>query len=59
MKTGAWRELFRCLSSIPKNGDTRCDLHARFIDEGKAISFDTTMNGKRQIAVIPTTALNF
>ncbi len=59
MKTGAWRELFRCLSSMPANGDTRCDLHARFIDGGKAISFDTTMNDKRQIAVIPTTALNF
>ena len=44
---------------MPNNNDTRCDLHARFIDGGKYISFDTTMNGKRQIAVIPTTALNF
>lgn len=59
MKTGASRELLRCKSSMPKNNDTRCDLHARFIDDGKYISFDTTMNDKRQIAVIPTSALNF
>ena len=59
MKTGTSRELFRCATSRPQNADTRCDLHARFIDGGKYISFDTTMNGKRQIATIPTTALNF
>ncbi len=59
MKTGASRELFHCSTSIPKDVNTGCDLHARFIDNGKYISFDTTMNGKRQIAIIPTTALNF
>ncbi len=58
-KTGAHRELFRCKTVIPSNGDIRCDLHARFINGGKAISFDTTMNGCRQIAVIDTCALNF
>lgn len=59
IKTGASRELFRCKTVIPTNGDIRCDLHARFIDNGKFISFDTTMDNRRQIALIPTTALNF
>ena len=59
MKTGAWRVLLRAKSLPPANIDVRCDLHARFIDDGKYISYDTTENGKRQIAVIPTTALNF
>lgn len=59
MKTGTYRELFRCKTTMPQNTDIRCDLHARFIDGGQYISFDTTMNDKRQIAVIPTSALNF
>ena len=53
METGASCELFRCKTVIPANGDIRCDLHARFIRGGTAISFDTTMNGRRQIAVVP------
>lgn len=58
-ETGSSRELFRCKTVIPDNNDIRCDLHARFINGGKEISFDTTMNGCRQIAVIPATALDF
>lgn len=38
-------------------GDFRCDLHARFVWGGEAISFDTTHDGKRQIALISLKAL--
>ncbi|MBQ3085110.1 MAG: hypothetical protein IJC46_06655 [Clostridia bacterium] len=53
METGEWSELFRAFSVKPDIIDIRCDLHARFIQGGKFISFDTTHNNKRQIAVIP------
>jgi hypothetical protein len=59
METGESRELFRAFSVTPPVVDVRCDLHARFIDGGRAISFDTTHNGRRQIAVIPTNVLDF
>ena len=38
----------------PEDGDARCDLHARYVFNGKYVSFDTTMNDKRQIAIFPT-----
>ena len=59
MQTGETRELFAAFSVTPPVTDIRCDLHVRFIDGGRAISFDTTHNGKRQIAVIPTNVLDF
>lgn len=52
----------RCLLQARTNKidtDLRCDLHARFIWGGKAISYDTTQNGKREIAVFSTDVLNF
>lgn len=59
MKTQAWRLLLRAKSISVPNTDIRCDLHARFIDNAKYITYDTTENGKRQIAMIPTTYLDF
>ena len=45
--------------NVYENGDFRCELHARFILDGKAISFDTTCNNKREIITLPITALDF
>ena len=60
LKTGKSRTLLKAVTreDIAK-GDFRCDLHARFVWGGKAISFDTTRNGKREVIVIPITALDF
>lgn len=58
-RTGRSVTLFRAKTVIPSVVDIRCDLHVRFIDGGKAISYDTTENGTRQIAKISTDALNF
>lgn len=60
LKTGEERTLLKVKTAINiAYGDFRCDLHARFIWGGKAISFDTTHNDKREVALLPTTALNF
>lgn len=60
LKTGKERTLLKAkvCEEIPW-GDFRCDLHARFIENGNAISFDTTCNGKREIATISAKALDF
>ena len=58
--TGISRELLRVKSYTPNGiGDIRTDLHARFVFGGRFISFDTTQNNCRQIAMIDTSALNF
>ncbi len=60
MRTGESRVLFRVDDNGPdKWGDTRCDLHARFVWGGSHISFDTTMNGRREIALISADVLDF
>ena len=59
LQTGACRTLFRAETVIPKNPDIRCDLHNRFVFDGTAISYDTTQNGCRQIAVVDMRMLNF
>ena len=59
METGETRTLYGAYSVPPPVVDIRCDLHARFIDGGKSISFDTTHENRRQIAVIPTDVLDF
>lgn len=46
--------LFQIASHPDCVGDIRCDLHTRHIWEGRYISFDTTFQGKRQIAILPT-----
>ncbi|MBQ7336022.1 MAG: hypothetical protein IJW92_06080 [Clostridia bacterium] len=60
LKTGESRELLRVKSVTPQGIiDIRTDLHARFVWGGQYISFDTTQNGRREIALIPTDCLNF
>ncbi len=60
LKTGESRLLLKAVTreDIAK-GDFRCDLHARFVWDGSYISFDTTKDGRRDIVLFPTTALNF
>ena len=59
LETGACRTLLRAETVIPTNPDIRCDLHNRFVFDGSAISYDTTQNGRRQIAMVDLRALNF
>lgn len=59
LKTGKERMLLKANTLKPTTGDSRCDLHARFVWGGKAISFDTTHNDKREIALISPKALDF
>ena len=59
LQTGACRTLLRAQTVIPTNPDIRCDLHNRFVFDGSAISYDTTQNGCRQIAVVDMHALDF
>lgn len=57
LATGAYRVLFKSRTVIPPVVDIRCDLHNLFAFDGKYISYDTTENGKRQIAVVPVDCL--
>lgn len=59
LKTGKSVTLLKARTVIPAVGDIRCDLHARFIFGGEYISFDTTHNGKREIALISADVLDF
>lgn len=59
LSTGVCRTLFRAKTVIPTNPDIRCDLHNRFVFDGSAISYDTTQNGCRQIALIDLHGLSF
>lgn len=45
--------IIKAKTVIPECGDIRCDLHARYVFNGSAVSFDTTHNGRREIAVFP------
>jgi hypothetical protein len=58
-ETGASKTLFGSKTATPPKEDARCDLHARFSQDGTMITYDTTENGKRQIAAIPMDVLNF
>ena len=51
--TGESEAILKAKTVIPECGDIRCDLHARYVFDGKFVSFDTTHNGKRQIAIFP------
>lgn len=57
--TGTSKTLFGSRSIATDDWDARCDLHARFSADGEWITYDTTENGKRQIAAIPKSVLNF
>ncbi len=60
LQTGESRDLFAAKSVAPPVQDIRCDLHARFVWGGEYISFDTTHNDRRQVALLPTKdVLNF
>ena len=59
LRTGESRELLRAKTNQPSVVDIRCDLHARFVWNGKYISFDTLHNDRREIALIATDALDF
>ena len=60
LKTGESRLLLKAVTREDiARGDFRCDLHARFVWDGSYISFDTTKDGRRDIVLFPTTALNF
>lgn len=59
LETGAYRELFHSRTVKPPVEDIRCDLHNLFAFDGKYISYDTTENNCRQIALIPIDILNF
>ena len=59
LKTGKERMLLKVKTLTPTTGDSRCDLHDRFVWGGKAITFDTTHNDKREIALISPKALDF
>lgn len=57
--TGATRTLLHSRTVEPPVTDVRCDLHNRFVFGGRFISYDTTENGCRQIALVGTEALDF
>ncbi len=57
LQTGAYRELLDSKTIDPPVTDVRCDLHNAFVFDGKYISYDTTENGCRQIALVPTDVL--
>ena len=59
VQTGEEKELLRAKTDIPITNDIRCDLHARYVYDNKFISFDTTHNGCRQIALLPIDVLDF
>ena len=49
--------LLRAKTVIPKVVDIRCDLHVRYVWGGKYMSFDTTHNDRREIAILPCEVL--
>ena len=49
--TKSAKELLK-VYSLPTETDIRCDLHARWYDDGQKISYDTTENGHREIGQI-------
>lgn len=59
LETGATRTLLKSRTVKPANTDVRCDLHNCFVFDGRYISYDTTENGCRQIALVDLSALCF
>lgn len=42
------RQLLEVKHGLKFQGEGRCDLHPRFSQDGKYISFDSVMTGKRR-----------
>lgn len=59
LKTDTMRCLVKSYDPQLPIVDIRCDLHARFVWDGKYISFDTVHDHKRQIALLSADALDF
>jgi len=59
LKTGESKSILAAKTVIPECGDIRCDLHARFVFNGKYVSFDTTQSGRREIALFPAEKIAF
>lgn len=59
LETGKNKVIFEVPEVTLDSTDLRCDLHVRFVFDGKYISFDTTQNGKREIAIVPINILDF
>ena len=59
LQSDTWRCLVKSYDYKLPIIDIRCDLHARFVWGGQAISFDTLHNGRREIALLDASALNF
>lgn len=58
-QTGESRVVLKVKTVVPNVVDIRCDLHARYVFGGAYVSFDTTHDGKRRIAMFRSTKLNF
>lgn len=59
LESGKSTTLLRAFSIAPDDWDIRCDLHARFILGGSYISYDTTENGRREVAAFPSSIIKF
>jgi hypothetical protein len=59
LKSGEMRVLAESYRPVDIRDDFRCDLHARFVWGGKAITFDTVHDHKREIVYLSADCLNF
>lgn len=53
LETGESKSILKGKTVIPECPDIRCDLHARCVFDEKFVSFDTTHNGRCEIAIFP------
>ena len=57
LETGESKSILKAKTVIPECPDIRCDLHARYVFNEKFVSFDTTHNGRREIAIFPVSEI--
>jgi hypothetical protein len=48
-RTGEFKELGEFFHGFTYSGETRCDLHPRFLPNGKVVLFDSVFSGKRRL----------
>ena len=58
LKTGNSSSILKVKTILVDNVDYRCDLHARYVFNGKYVSYDTVQNGRREIAIFPVEEIN-